>query len=79
MLAVVASQPHKLEVGGSNPPPATTNNWYMEDNKTYRVMLAIVAKNMREIVTKANKLGIQREDIVSILPEGDQFVLTYYR
>ena len=50
----------------------------MEESNN-KIMLVIVAKNMREIVNKANKLGIQREDIVSILPENDQFVLTYYR
>lgn len=51
----------------------------MEENKDKRIMLAIAAKNMRDLVSKANKEGIQREDIVSILPEGDQLVLTYYR
>lgn len=51
----------------------------MEENKEKKIMLAIVAKNMRDLVSKANKEGVQREDIVSILPEGDQFVLTYYR
>ena len=42
-------------------------------------MLAITAKNMRDLVTKTNKEGVQREDIVSILKEGEQFVLTYYK
>lgn len=28
--AVVAGKPHKLEVGGSNPPPATSNEWVPE-------------------------------------------------
>lgn len=51
----------------------------MEENKEKKIMLAIVAKNMRDLVSKANKEGVQKEDIVSILPEGDQFVLTYYR
>lgn len=51
----------------------------MEENREKKIMLAIVAKNMRDLVSKANKEGVQKEDIVSILPEGDQFVLTYYR
>lgn len=51
----------------------------MEENKEKKIMLAIAAKNMRDLVSQANKEGVQREDIVSILPEGDQFVLTYYR
>ena len=51
----------------------------MEENREKKVMLAIAAKNMRDLVSKANKEGIQREDIVSISPEGDQFVLIYYR
>lgn len=51
----------------------------MGENREKKVMLAIAAKNMRDLVSKANKEGIQREDIVSISPEGDQFVLTYYR
>lgn len=51
----------------------------MEENREKKIMLAIAAKNMRDLVSKANKEGIQREDIVSILPEGDQFVLTFYR
>lgn len=51
----------------------------MEENRENKIMLAIAAKNIRDLVSQANKEGIQREDIVSILPEGDQFVLTYYR
>lgn len=51
----------------------------MEENKEKKVMLAITAKNMRDLVTKTNKEGVQREDIVSILKEGEQFVLTYYK
>ena len=51
----------------------------MEENRENKIMLAIAAKNMRDLVSQANKEGVQREDIVSILPEGDQFVLTYDR
>ena len=52
----------------------------MEEKKDFKpVMVAIAAKNMRDLVAKANKEGVQREDIVSILQEGDQVVLTYYR
>lgn len=51
----------------------------MEENRENKIMLAIAAKNMRDLVSQANKEGVQREDIVSILQEGDQFVLTYYR
>jgi hypothetical protein len=51
----------------------------MKENKEKQVMLAIAAKNMRDLVSKTNKEGVQREDIVSILKEGEQFVLTYYK
>lgn len=52
----------------------------MKENEDFKpVMVAIAAKNMRDLVAKANKEGVQKEDIVSILQEGDQVVLTYYR
>jgi len=51
----------------------------MEESKEKKVMLAITAKNMRDLVGKTNKEGVQKEDIVSILKEGEQFVLTYYK
>ena len=51
----------------------------MEENKNKPVMLAIVGKNMRDLVSKSNKEGVQKEEIVSIQKDGDQFVLTYYK
>lgn len=62
-------------------PPPQQNNWFiMKENEDFKpVMVAIAAKNMRDLVAKANKEGVQKEDIVAILQEGDQVVLTYYR
>lgn len=41
-------------------------------------MYAIYAPTIRSIVEQANEIGIQREDIVSILENEGQYVLIYY-
>lgn len=41
-------------------------------------MYAIYAPTIRGIVEQANKMGIQRDDIVSLMENGGQYVLTYY-
>lgn len=43
-----------------------------------RLMYAIYAPTIRGIVEQANEIGIQREDIVSLLENEGQYVLTYY-
>lgn len=76
--AVVAHQPHKLEVRGSSPLPAQIKHYLMGEEKKVRLMYAIYAPTIRGIVEQANELGIQKEDIVSILENEGQYVLTYY-
>lgn len=43
-----------------------------------KLLHATRSRTIRELVDKANKLQIQREDIVAILPEGSSYVLLYY-
>ena len=47
-----------------------------QDNK--KKMTALFAENTRAIVDKANSLGIQKENIVQILPNNEGYVLLYY-
>ena len=46
-----------------------------QDNKK---MTALFAENSRAMVDKVNSLGIQKEDIVQVLPSNEGFVLLYY-
>lgn len=41
-------------------------------------MTVIVANTIREIVKTANESKIKKDDIVTILKEGNQFILIYY-
>ena len=50
----------------------------MGEVKEKKVMYAIYGNTIREIVNQSNELGIQREDIVSLVKEGGQFILTYF-
>lgn len=45
------------------------------DNKT---MMAISASSLRVLIKAANDEGIQREDIVTLTKENNEFVLVYY-
>ncbi len=47
--------------------------------KDGKVMTAISAANIRQLVTKANNLNVKREDIVSLVKENGSFILVYYR
>lgn len=47
--------------------------------KTSQSMTALVSTTIRGIVNSANEAGIKREDIVSLLKEGGQFVLVYFK
>lgn len=42
-------------------------------------MTAMAANTIREIVRTANREGVKRENIVSLLKENGQFVLVYYK
>ena len=46
--------------------------------KNGKIMHYINGKNIRELVEKANALGIQREDIVNILSSKDYYYMIYY-
>lgn len=47
--------------------------------KDGKVITAISAANIRQLVTKANNLNVKREDIVSLVKENGSFILVYYR
>lgn len=44
----------------------------------HKAMNAIAASTIREIVRKANEKEIRHEDVVSLVRDGNQFVLVYY-
>lgn len=50
----------------------------MGEEKKVKLMYAIYAPTIRGIVEQANEIGIQREDIVSLLENEGQYVLVYY-
>lgn len=43
-----------------------------------KLLHATKSRTLRELVAKANKLQIPREDIVAVLPEDGSYVLLYY-
>ena len=46
--------------------------------KNTKIMHYMNGKNVRELVEKANVLGVQRDDIVSILSGKDYYYMIYY-
>ena len=46
--------------------------------KNGKIMHYMNVKNVRELVEKANALGVQREDIVSIRSGKDYYYMIYY-
>ena len=46
--------------------------------ETSKIMTAIAAPTIRELVTISNKYSIKREDVVTIIKDNGQFVLIYY-
>lgn len=48
---------------------------YIKENK---LLHALKARTIRELVESANKLQVQREDVITILQENSQYVLLYY-
>lgn len=48
-------------------------------SEVHQVMTVLTDTTIRGIVRSANKEGIKREDIVSLLKESGQFVLIYFR
>ena len=48
-------------------------------SEVHQIMAALTDTTIRGIVRSANKKGIKRENIVSLLKENGQFVLIYFR
>ena len=46
--------------------------------ETSKIMTAIAAPTIRELVTISNKYSIKREDVVTIIKDNGQFVLIHY-
>lgn len=42
-------------------------------------MSVLFAPTARHLVNESNRLGIKKEDIVTILRDGEQYVLIYYK
>lgn len=83
MLAVVASQFHKLKVVGSSPTPAT-NHIFMEDRKKEKTrdkktFTVFVVKYVRDVVDLIHEYQIPKEDIVSILNDGGDYIVFCYK
>ena len=43
-----------------------------------KIMTAIAALTIRELVNIANKYGIKREDVITIVKDNGQYVLIHY-
>lgn len=43
-----------------------------------KIMTAIAALTIRELVNLANKYGIKREDVITIVKDNGQYVLIHY-
>lgn len=48
---------------------------YIKDGK---ILHALRARTIRELVNKANELKVLREDVITILQENGYYVLLYY-
>lgn len=46
--------------------------------KNGKVITALTSSTVRGIVDCARELSIQREDIVTLVKEGNQYILIYY-
>lgn len=75
---MVVHESYNLKIKGSIPFPATIKIDIMGEDKNTKVMYAIYGDTIREIVRQSNELDIQREEIVSLIKDGGQFILTYY-
>ena len=54
---------------------------YAEEPKNLevpKIMTAIAALTIRELVNIANKYGIKREDVITIVKDNGQYVLIHY-
>lgn len=81
MLAVVASQAHNLKVEGSSPSLATIKvikKMGEEHIRQSKAMFVEEAPTLRGLADFANGCKIPREDIVTILPSKEGYVMIYY-
>ena len=46
--------------------------------KNGKIITAITSQTIRGIVNTARELSIQKEDIVSLVKEGNEYILIYY-
>ena len=62
------------------PPPQLIKSISMGESTTKdgKVITAIYAPTVRAIVNAAREFSIQRDDIVSLEREGNQYILIYY-
>ena len=75
VLAVVASQFHKLEVVGSNPTPATSKPQIMKKLDMMK------SKYLSVLIKSLNDLGVQREDLVALFPPSyheEEYTAVFY-
>ena len=49
------------------------------NKNTLKYMSASGARTMRDLVKIANDQNIQKEDIVTVMKEVDQYLIIYYR
>ena len=50
----------------------------VQEEKVPQILTALAAPTIRELVAIANKYGIKREDIVTIIKENGQYILVHY-
>ena len=74
-VAVVASESHNLEVGGSNPSPATIFKYKVMGEKKLRT---IGPGTLNQVVKDANENLVQKEDIVEFITLPNGYILVYY-
>ena len=50
----------------------------VSEEKVPQILTALAAPTIRELVAVANKYGIKREDVVTIIKENGQYILLHY-
>ena len=50
----------------------------VQEEKVPQILMALAAPTIRELVAIANKYGIKREDVVTIIKENGQYILLHY-
>lgn len=47
-------------------------------NKTQQRMMALSAMTKRDLLKQANERGIQKEDVINFIQDGEEYTLLYY-